>query len=100
MPLEVGMATLRESVEVWTSEAGEPQRLVWRARRFRVTDTPTSLVGPSEWWTPFAGHDISPGRVPLAISGWRFQASADDGETHVFDVAHDGRRWCLLRVFD
>ena len=33
--------------------------------------------------------------------GWRFQASTDDGETHVFDVEHDGRtRWNLVRVFD
>jgi hypothetical protein len=94
------MPRVRESVEVWTSDAGEPVRLVWRSRRFRVSDTPTTLVGPSEWWGPFAGHDVSPGRVPLSISGWRFQASSDDGETHVFDVEHDGSRWQLLRVFD
>jgi hypothetical protein len=95
------MTTLRESVEVWTSDSGEPQRLVWRARRYRVTDMPTSLVGPSDWWGPFAGQEISPGRVPLSIWGWRFQASADDdGETHVFDVTHDGEHWHVLRVFD
>jgi hypothetical protein len=38
--------------------------------------------------------------VPLSISGWRFQASSDDGETHVFDVEHDGAHWHLVRVFD
>jgi len=94
------MLRVRESVEVWTSDAGEPVRLVWRARRFRVSDTPTALVGPCDWWSPFSGHDVTPGRVPLAISGWRFQASSADGETHVFDVEHDGARWQLLRVFD
>ena len=56
--------------------------------------------GPCDWWSPFSDHDVSPGRVPLSISGWRFQASADDGETHVFDVEHDGAHWHLVRVFD
>jgi hypothetical protein len=100
MSVEVRMPRVQEFVEVWTSEAGEPERLVWRARRFRVTDMPTALVGPCDWWSPFTDHDVSPGRIPLSISGWRFQASADDGETHVFDVEHDGVHWNLLRVFD
>ena len=94
------MRTLQEPVEVWTSDEGTPERIVWRARRFRVNDTPTALVGPCDWWNPFAQHDVSPGRVPLSISGWRFQARADDGETHVFDIEHDGPRWQLVRVFD
>ncbi|WP_350349743.1 hypothetical protein ABIQ69_07525 [Agromyces sp. G08B096] len=94
------MPRVQEFVELWAAESGEPERLVWRARRFRVTDMPTPLVGPAEWWEPFAGHDVTPGHGPLAIAGWRFQASAEDGETHVFDVGHDGRRWRLLRVFD
>jgi hypothetical protein len=94
------MPRVQEFIDVWTGDTGAPLRLVWRARRFRVSDTPTPLVGPAEWWGPFAGHDVSPGRRPLAIAGWRFQASADDGETHVFDIGHDGDRWQLLRVFD
>jgi len=100
MSVEVRMPRVQEFVEVWTSDAGQPERLVWRARRFRVTDTPTALVGPCDWWSPFSEHDVSPGRVPLAISGWRFQASADDGETHVFDVEQSAGRWQLMRVFD
>jgi hypothetical protein len=97
---EACMVQVQEFVEVWTNGAGEPQRLVWRMRRFRVTDMPTALVGPADWWRPFTGHDVTPGRVPLSISGWRFQASTDDGETHVFDVEHDGAHWHLVRVYD
>jgi hypothetical protein len=100
MSVEVRMPRVQEIVEIWSGEAGEPERLVWRSRRFRVTDMPTPLVGPCDWWSPFSEHDVSPGRVPLEISGWRFQASADDGETHVFDVAYDGARWQVLRVYD
>ena len=94
------MTRVQELVEVCTNDAGEPEFLVWRARVFRVTDMPTALVGPCDWWSPFADHDVSPGRVPLSISGWRFQASSDDGETHVFDVERDGARWRLARVFE
>lgn len=94
------MPRVRELVEVTTGTAGLPERLVWRARPFRVTDMPTVLVGPCDWWEPFAVHEVSPGRVPLEISGWRFQATADDGETHVFDVARSPHGWQLVRVFD
>jgi hypothetical protein len=94
------MRRTAEPAEVWTGESGAPERLVWRARRYRVSDTPTPLVGPADWWHPFEGHDVAPGVPPLAITGWRFQASTDDGETHVFDVGSDGRHWHVLRVFD
>lgn len=101
------MSQLCEPVELWTDGDGTPLRLVWRARRFRVSDTPTALVGDCGWWRPFAEHDVSPGRPPLEISGWRFQASGDDGETHVFDLEREpmpggarSGRWHVVRVFD
>lgn len=96
------MSALHEPVMVYTSATGQPVRLVWRTRRFRVTDTPTTLVGTSEWWNPLADHSYGIGHPPLAIAGWRFQATADDGETHVFDVSQndDGRHWQLVRIFD
>ncbi|TFV98903.1 hypothetical protein [Orlajensenia leifsoniae] len=95
------MTQIDEAVAVWTTESGEPQRIVWRSRRFRVNDVPTALVGPCDWWQPLARHELGYGRAPLQICGWRFQASTDDGETHVFDVEYDGRtRWNLVRVFD
>ncbi|MRX45033.1 hypothetical protein [Agromyces kandeliae] len=94
------MQRTTEPAEVWTGATGVPERLVWRARRFRVDDTPTPLVGPAEWWLAFAGDDPGAGRAPLAITGWRFQATSAEGETHVFDVGHDGTHWHVLRVFD
>jgi len=96
------MASVNETVTVWTSEDGAPKRLVWRSRRFRVSDVPTALVETSDWWKPFEPHTFGIGHVPLDIIGWRFQATADDGETHVFDVTPaEGRTgWHLLRIFD
>jgi hypothetical protein len=96
------MSQVDEPVMVWTRNTGVPERLVWRARRFRLTDTPTALVGTCDWWNPFAPHSFGIGHTPLTIAGWRFQATADDGETHVFDVHHDddAHRWRLVRIFD
>ncbi|MDH6237345.1 DUF6504 family protein [Cryobacterium sp. CG_9.6] len=103
MPASVG----NESVVVWLGTSGSPERLMWRSRRFRVTDTPTALVGTAEWWRPFEPFGYGIGHVPLDIAGWRFQATAEDGETHVFDVKPDTDpksdsepRWQLLRIFD
>ncbi|MGR2751581.1 DUF6504 family protein [Agromyces arachidis] len=94
------MRLTTEPAEVWTDESGIPERLVWRSQRYRVTDMPTPLVGQAEWWHVFAAHEVAPGRAPLAITGWRFQATGDDGEARMFDVGHDGRHWHVLRVFD
>ena len=41
------MTLINETVAVWVSPAGAPVRLVWRARRFRVSDTPTPLTASS-----------------------------------------------------
>jgi hypothetical protein len=96
------MPRVDEQVSVWTTTAGAPERLVWRSRRFRVSDTPTALVAPCDWWAPFTPSSFEIRHPPLAIAGWRFQATAEDGETHVFDVRCDdtAREWRLLRVFD
>jgi len=96
------VAVLHEPVLVYMSATGQPVRLVWRDRHFRVTDIPTTLVGTSEWWHPLADHNYGVGHPPLDIAGWRFQATADDGEMHIFDVSQndDGRHWQLDRIFD
>lgn len=96
------MPQVDEHVSVWTAVTGEPERLVWRARRYRVSDTPTALVAPYEWWGTYAPPGSGMEHTPLTIAGWRFQATADDGETHVFDVHHDDstKSWRLMRIFD
>lgn len=96
------MAVVDEPVRVDSSDNGQPILLVWRDRRYRVSDTPTTLVGTSDWWSPLAPHSYGIGHAPLSIAGWRFQATADNGESHVFDVTRqrDGRSWHLVRIFD
>ncbi len=69
--------TQSELVAVWT-ERGVPVRLVWRGIRFRVSDTPTPLRGAT--LHPALTHPLE------SLVGWRFQGTADSGESFVFDV--------------
>jgi hypothetical protein len=98
----MGMAEIDEAVSVWTTEDGVPLRIVWRSTRYQVTDTPTVWADTCEWWRPFEPNEYGIGSVPRRIGGWRFQATSDGGEAHVFDVRHDDTRrgWNLVRIFD
>jgi hypothetical protein len=96
------MAEIDETVTVWTTDDGIPTRLVWRARRYRVTDTPTVWADVCAWWRPFGEQHYGIGSLPREIGGWRFQGTDDAGVAHVFDVRHDDARrsWQLVRIFD
>ena len=92
------MMQVDELVAVWLKE-GRPHRLVWGSRRFRVTDSPTRLGDD----LPESFFDALAFTHPPRLSvGWRFQATADDGEAWVFDIRWDDHRrvWQLLRTFD
>ena len=96
------MTEVDEAVAVWTTEEGIPLRLVWRSTRYRVSDMPTVWAAAPAWWRPFGEHRYDVGALPREIGGWRFQATSDTGDAHVFDVRHDAadRTWRLVRVFD
>lgn len=80
-------------IAVWTTADGVPERIVWRGRRYRVTDTPTLLDSPDVW---FATHP-----TPVARA-WRFQGTADDRTTRIFDVRFEQTRgeWQLLHLYE
>jgi hypothetical protein len=71
--------------------------MVWDGIRYRVTDTPTRL-GPD----PELLLSAALTHPPTPLSGWRFQGTADNGESHVFDVrlADTHNTWELIRVID
>jgi len=93
------MSLINETVAVWVSADGSPVRLVWRARRFRVTDVPTPLTAsislPDEL-LHFLTHP------PKPVAAWRCQGTDDDGTSLVFDIQHDDGRglWQLLRAYE
>lgn len=91
------MTMVEEAVAVWLSPDGVPERLVWRGRRFRVTDTPTAFGPAPEEVLGFVTHP------PRHGVGWRFQGTSDEPghETLMFDVLRDDYRqqWRLLRTY-
>ncbi|ROQ37267.1 hypothetical protein EDF46_2723 [Frondihabitans sp. PhB188] len=101
------MTRVDEPVTVWVSDTGLPERIVWRARRFRVSDTPTRLAPTQPGWHGEAGwqneaaFDPAITHPPEPRESWRFQATAETGESLVFDVALDryAARWRLLRTY-
>jgi hypothetical protein len=96
-----GEEAAEEAVAVWTTEEGVPTRLVWRSRRYRVSDRPTVWLAACPWWRPFEPHRYDVGTVPRQIEGWRFQATDASGDARVFDVRKsDGSGWRLVRVYE
>ncbi|GAA4176652.1 hypothetical protein [Gryllotalpicola koreensis] len=81
-----------ETATVWLA-SGIPARLVWRGRRWHVTDTPTPLT------EDVYDERLTHGAVPQQV-GWRFQATDDDGRTHVVDARQAAGDWSVVAVYD
>ena len=71
---------------IWLTD-GVPERMYWRGQRWRVTDEPTEPEG-FYWPTHSDG------------AAWRFQATADDGASLVFDVIASGNRWRVAHIYE
>ncbi|MDO9590243.1 MAG: hypothetical protein Q7J04_03780 [Microcella sp.] len=87
---------------LWTDERGLPLRLVWAGTRWRVTDRPTVITEPVSWWRRLDVDARALDHAPRTCTGWRFQATADDGRSCVFDVRDEGdpARWFVVKVYD
>lgn len=88
------MTLVHMAVAVWLDSIGKPQRLVWDGERYTVTDTPTPLESLFDDWTT---------HLPAGVqNGWRFQGTADDGRSRVFDIRDDGHtgRWTLIATYE
>ncbi len=87
---------------VWADPDGRPMRLVWGGRRWRVSDQPTVITEPVSWWRRLDPDARSLHLAPRTCTGWRFQATADDGRTCVLDVRDEGdpARWFVAKVYD
>ncbi len=80
-----------DTVSVWCQN-GVPARLVWRGRRYRVSDTPTVLG------EELFGLTHLPSRA--SAQGWRLQGTTDDGVTHMFELRLEGHQWQVTRAYD
>lgn len=100
-PQSTADSTLEPAV-VWADADGRPVRLVWQGVRWRVSDRPTIIAEPVPWWSRLDPEGRALELAPLSCTGWRFQATAHDGRSCVFDVRDDGdsSRWLVVKVYD
>ncbi|MEV4666349.1 hypothetical protein [Microbacterium sp. LWO12-1.2] len=84
------LPTAEHPVTLWLNN-DIPERMVYRGRRWRVTDTPTRLRH-SVWST-----GLEPGR---GLYAWRFQGTNDEGLSFVFDVYKAEEDWHVHRSYD
>lgn len=87
---------------LWADEQGRPLRLVWAGTRWRVSDHPTVITEPVSWWRRLDVDARALELAPRSCTGWRFQATADDGRSCVFDVRDEGdpARWFVVKVYE
>jgi len=87
---------------VWADSDGRPLRLVWAGARWRVTDRPTVITEPVSWWRRLDVDALALDIAPRTCTGWRFQATADDGRSCVLDVRDEGdpARWFVVKVYE
>ena len=87
---------------LWADADGLPLRLVVGGERWRVSDRPTVITEPVSWWSRLDPEGRAIAAAPRTTSGWRFQATADDGRCCVFDVRDggDATRWLVVKVYE
>ena len=84
--------TAADPATVWMSE-GVPARLVWRGRPYVVTDMPTAIRQP----TDFFGATHTPER----LVGFRFQGTDAEGGSRIFDVhGSPAEGWHVVAYYD
>ncbi|HEV7951305.1 MAG TPA: hypothetical protein VGP24_16200 [Glaciihabitans sp.] len=92
------MALVNEPIAVTLSHRGSPEHILWRSQLFLVSDTPTPLGATPDAVLGFVTHPPRFGR------GWRFQRTAPNGNTLVFDILTFDQtptpaQWLLLRTY-
>lgn len=87
---------------VWADAEGRPIRLVWQGARWRVTDRPTVITEPVAWWRRLDPDALALDLAPRQCTGWRLQATSDDGRTCVLDLRDggDASRWFVVKVYE
>lgn len=91
-----------EPAVVWSDADGRPIRLIWQSARWRVTDRPTVITEPVAWWRRLDPDALALDRAPRECTGWRLQATADDGRSCILDLRDDGdpSRWFVVKVYE
>lgn len=97
------MGVFSESVEVVCTASGQPMRLRWQGRSYRIAAEPVRWYERRAWWAEERRARRGHGAGLVDHEIWRVQVRVNDrSEIRTLDLAHqlDSGRWRLLRVHD
>lgn len=97
------MGIFSESVDVACSPAGQPLRLTWQGRTYRIVAEPIRWYERRSWWTEEKRAERGRGAGLVDHEIWRIQARLNErSEIRTLDISHqvDTGRWRLIRVHD
>ncbi|WP_342667709.1 DUF6504 family protein [Arthrobacter castelli] len=98
---EVGLFS--ESVEVVCSPSGQPLRLQWGNRSYKIAADPLRWYERRKWWEEELRAERGRGAGLVDHEIWRVQARANEqSELRTFDIAYqaDTGRWRIVKIHD
>jgi Family of unknown function (DUF6504) len=97
------MGVFSEAVEVVCSPAGQPLRLRWQGRSYRIVAEPVRWYERRKWWAEELRAERGRGAGLVDQEIWRVQARLNGrSQIRTLDLSHqvDTDRWRLIRVHD
>lgn len=91
-----GLVAVGQSVSVWLSEAGAPERFAVDERRFTVVSKPVMWLDRAPWWELARAGGVAPTAVDLERPIWAVRAvDVDDGRQVAGELERDraAGRW-------
>jgi hypothetical protein len=97
------LGVFSESVEVACSPAGQPVRLVWGNRTYRIVAEPVRWYQRRSWWAEEQRAELGRGAGLVDHEIWRVQVQLGGrSQVRTLDLSRQGNpgRWRLIKVHD
>lgn len=97
------LGVFSESVEVACSPAGQPVRLVWGNRTYRIVAEPVRWYQRRSWWAEEQRAELGRGAGLVDHEIWRVQVQLGGrSQVRTLDLSRQGSpgRWRLIKVHD
>jgi hypothetical protein len=97
------LGVFSEAVEVACSPAGQPVRLVWGNRTYRIVAEPVRWYQRRSWWAEEQRAELGRGAGLVDHEIWRVQVRLGErSQVRTLDLSRQGNpgRWRLIKVHD
>lgn len=97
------LGVFSEAVEVACSPSGQPVRLVWGNRTYRIVAEPVRWYQRRSWWAEEQRAELGRGAGLVDHEIWRVQVRLGGrSQVRTLDLSRQGRpgRWRLIKIHD